>query len=87
MTTGFFWDERCFWHGGGNYAGMLPVGGLVQPMDGGLPESPEATCLSHILGTLGVSCTLCGHKPGRASTACSFKMDNATRLRSGWQAP
>lgn len=41
MTTGFFWDERCFWHGGGNYAGMLPVGGLVQPLQGGLPESPE----------------------------------------------
>ncbi|MBS1303996.1 class II histone deacetylase [Loktanella sp. SALINAS62] len=42
MTTGFFWDERCFWHGGGNYAGILPVGGLVQPMvSGGLPESPE----------------------------------------------
>lgn len=40
--TGFFWDERCFWHGGGNYAGMLPVGGLVQPMLGGLPESPES---------------------------------------------
>ncbi|MEO1640641.1 MAG: class II histone deacetylase [Pseudomonadota bacterium] len=41
MATGFFWDERCFWHGGGNYAGMLPVGGLVQPLDGGLPENPE----------------------------------------------
>ncbi|SFS15968.1 class II histone deacetylase [Yoonia litorea] len=41
MTTGFFWDERCFWHAGGNYAGMLPVGGLVQPLDGGLPENPE----------------------------------------------
>jgi acetoin utilization deacetylase AcuC-like enzyme len=41
MATGFYWDERCFWHGGGNYAGMLPVGGLVQPLDGGLPESPE----------------------------------------------
>lgn len=41
MTTGFFWAERCFWHAGGNYAGMLPVGGLVQPLDGGLPESPE----------------------------------------------
>ncbi|MDX8347584.1 class II histone deacetylase [Cognatiyoonia sp. IB215446] len=41
MTTGFFWDERCFWHGGGNYAGILPVGGLVQPLDGGLPENPE----------------------------------------------
>lgn len=41
MATGFYWDEQCFWHGGGNYAGTLPVGGLVQPLDGGLPESPE----------------------------------------------
>lgn len=42
MSTGFFWDERCFWHSGGNYAGMAPVGGLVQPMAaGGLPENPE----------------------------------------------
>jgi len=39
-TTGFFTDERCFWHGGGNYALTLPVGGFVQP-GGGLPESPE----------------------------------------------
>ena len=41
MTVGFFHDERCLWHSGGNYAGMLPVGGLVQPMVGGLPENPE----------------------------------------------
>jgi acetoin utilization deacetylase AcuC-like enzyme len=42
MTTGFWWDERCFWHSGGNYAFMSPVGGLVQPMaTGGLPENPE----------------------------------------------
>jgi acetoin utilization deacetylase AcuC-like enzyme len=41
MTTAFFWDERCFWHGGGNYAFTLPVGGLVQPLPGGLPENPE----------------------------------------------
>ena len=41
--TGFFWDERCFWHGGGNYAFLSPVGGLVQPLAaGGLPESPES---------------------------------------------
>jgi len=40
MRTGFFWDEHCFWHGGGNYAGLLQVGGLVQP-GGGLPENPE----------------------------------------------
>ena len=40
--TGFFWDERCFWHSGGNYALTAPVGGLVQPLAaGGLPESPE----------------------------------------------
>jgi acetoin utilization deacetylase AcuC-like enzyme len=41
MTTAFFTDERCFWHGGGNYAFTLPVGGLVQPMTAGLPENPE----------------------------------------------
>jgi len=42
MTTGFFWDERCFWHAGGNYAFTVPVGGLVQPLaSGGLPENPE----------------------------------------------
>ena len=43
MTTGFFHDERCFWHGGGHYAFLAPVGGLVQPLaSGGLPESPES---------------------------------------------
>ena len=42
MATGFFWDERCFWHSGGNYMFMAPVGGLVQPpTSGGLPENPE----------------------------------------------
>ena len=41
MRTGFFWNERCFWHSGGNYAATMPVGGLVQPMAGGLPENPE----------------------------------------------
>ncbi len=41
MTTAFFSDELCFWHGGGNYAFTLPVTGLVQPMPGGLPENPE----------------------------------------------
>lgn len=40
--TGFYWDERCFWHGGGNYAFTLPLGGLVQPLAaGGMPENPE----------------------------------------------
>ncbi len=40
--TGFFVDERCFWHSGGNYAFLAPVGGLIQPAAaGGLPENPE----------------------------------------------
>ncbi len=39
--TGFFWDERCFWHSGGNYAFTVPAGGLVQPLASGLPENPE----------------------------------------------
>ena len=41
MKTGFFWDERCFWHAGGDYAFTLPLGGLVQPSMSGLPENPE----------------------------------------------
>ena len=41
MRTSFFWDERCFWHGGGEYAFTLPAGGLVQPLPEGLPENPE----------------------------------------------
>ncbi|MGB0900515.1 class II histone deacetylase [Halocynthiibacter sp.] len=44
--TGFYTDERCFWHTGGQYALTLPVGGpmggIVQPLSaGGLPENPE----------------------------------------------
>ncbi|MER8454245.1 class II histone deacetylase [Mesorhizobium sp. M1428] len=40
--TGFWWDEKCFWHSGGNFAFLMPVGGLVQPPSaGGLPENPE----------------------------------------------
>ncbi|WP_284162524.1 class II histone deacetylase [Frigidibacter sp. SD6-1] len=40
MRTGFFTDERCFWHHGGNYVLTAPAGGHVQP-GGGLPENPE----------------------------------------------
>lgn len=41
MRTGFFHNERCMWHGGGNYALTLPVEGLVQPIPDGYPDSPE----------------------------------------------
>jgi acetoin utilization deacetylase AcuC-like enzyme len=56
MSTAFFWDERCFWHGGGNYAGMFPVGGLVQPLGVGLPENPETKRrLKNLLDVTGLS--------------------------------
>ncbi|MEO0989954.1 MAG: class II histone deacetylase [Pseudomonadota bacterium] len=42
MTTALFWDERCFWHAGGDYVMTVPIDRHVQPMvSGGLPESPE----------------------------------------------
>lgn len=57
MTTGFFWDERCFWHAGGNYAFTLPIGGLVQPLAaGGLPENPETKRrLKNLMDVTGLS--------------------------------
>jgi acetoin utilization deacetylase AcuC-like enzyme len=59
MRTGFYWHESCFWHSGGNYAGILPVGGLVQPMAGGLPESPETKRrLKNLLDVTGLSADL-----------------------------
>ncbi len=67
MTTGFFWDERCFWHSGGNYAFTLPVGGLVQPLAaGGLPESPETKRrLKNLMEATGLvrHLTLCSADP------------------------
>jgi acetoin utilization deacetylase AcuC-like enzyme len=43
MTTGFYWDERCFWHSAGEHALFFPVGGWVQPTaTGGHAESPDS---------------------------------------------
>ena len=41
MRTGFYWDEKCFWHSGGNYALTMQVSDVVQPTPNGLPENPE----------------------------------------------
>lgn len=69
MKTGFFWDETCFWHGGGNYASMMPVGGLVQPMvNGGLPESPESKRrMKNLIDLTGLSGELAMQSAARAS--------------------
>ncbi len=60
MTTGFFWDERTFWHSGGNYALTAPVGGLTQPLAaGGLPENPETKRrLKNLLDVTGLGAEL-----------------------------
>ncbi|MCY6379360.1 class II histone deacetylase [Hoeflea prorocentri] len=55
--TAFLWDERCFWHFGGNYAQLAPVREHVQPMvAGGLPEAPETKRrLKNLLDVTGLS--------------------------------
>ena len=41
--TAFFWNERCFWHSAGNFAFLVPVGGVVEPLNSSsLPETPES---------------------------------------------
>ncbi|MCM5682291.1 class II histone deacetylase [Schlegelella sp. S2-27] len=41
--TAFFSDEKTFWHTGGEYALVLPVGGWVEPATrGGFAESPDS---------------------------------------------
>jgi acetoin utilization deacetylase AcuC-like enzyme len=43
VKTGFYFDEKCFWHSSGLHTGTLPVGGWVQPPSGsGHAESPES---------------------------------------------
>ncbi|WP_417804375.1 class II histone deacetylase [Thalassospira lucentensis] len=58
--TAFYWDETCFWHGGGNYATVIPVGGFVQPLvAGGLPEAPETKRrLKNLIEATGLSSEL-----------------------------
>ncbi|SLN43394.1 class II histone deacetylase [Pseudooctadecabacter jejudonensis] len=81
MTTGFFFDERCFWHGGGNYAGMLPVGGLVQPLDGGLPESPESKRrLKNLIDVTGLSGDLSLRGAAQAGRADLLRVHPASYL-------
>jgi len=69
-STGFFWDERCFWHSGGNYALTMPVGDLVQPLAaGGLPESPETKRrLKNLLDVTGLAAELTCQSAGPATT-------------------
>lgn len=74
--TAFLWDERCFWHFGGNYALLSPVGGLVQPVvAGGLPEAPETKRrLKNLMDVTGLSDELL------LASAPSAVMDDLARV-------
>lgn len=74
--TAFLWDEKCFWHYGGNYALLAPVGGLVQPMvAGGLPEAPETKRrLKNLMDVTGLSDEL------DQSSAASATMEDLRRV-------
>ncbi|MEO0359655.1 MAG: class II histone deacetylase [Pseudomonadota bacterium] len=56
-STAFYFDESCFWHFGGDYASVVKVGGLVQPLiGGGLPENPETKRrLKNLIDVTGLS--------------------------------
>jgi acetoin utilization deacetylase AcuC-like enzyme len=82
MATGFFWDERCFWHSGGNYAYTLPVGGLVQPQaTGGLPENPETKRrLKNLIDVTGLARDLDMRGAGPAGRAALERVHPASYL-------
>lgn len=80
--TGFFLNERCFWHSGGNYARLVPVGGPVQPMvAGGLPEAPESK--RRLRNLLEVSGLLDALEPGSAGPLLSLRHRRGGRSRRG----
>ncbi len=82
MATGFFWDERCFWHAGGSYAYTLPIGGLVQPLAaGGLPENPETKRrLKNLMDVTGLSRELDRRSAPEASSEDLLRVHPAAYL-------
>ena len=82
MTTGFYWDERCFWFSGGNYAFTQPVGGLVQPLAaGGIPESPETKRrLKNLMDVTGLMGSLACNTADEASTQALLRVHTRNYL-------
>ncbi|WP_371155182.1 class II histone deacetylase [Jannaschia sp. 2305UL9-9] len=81
-TTGFYWDERCFWHAGAHYAQLAAVGGLVQPMvSGGLPEAPETKRrLKNLMDVTGLSTELAMSRAPAATRADLLRIHPASYL-------
>ncbi len=84
MTTGFFWDEKCFWHTGGNYAARFQVGGLVQPLAaGGIPENPETKRrLKNLMDVTGLMDDLDGRSAPPASRDDLLRVHPETYLKA-----
>lgn len=70
------------WHAGGNYAGTLPFGGLVQPLAaGGLPESPETKRrLKNLMDVTGLTRDLVVQSAEMASRADLLRVHPAAYL-------
>ena len=84
MTTGFYWDERCFWFSGGNYAFTMPVGGLVQPLaSGGIPESPETKRrLKNLMDVTGLTQELTSKNADEASKKALLRVHTAEYIKT-----
>lgn len=82
--TGFFWDEKCFWHSGGNYALTMPVGDFVQPLAaGGLPENPETKRrLKNLIDVSGLLAELEAQSAPAASTEELARVHPKTFLKT-----
>ncbi len=87
MRTGFFHDERCLWHFGGNYASVVRVGGLVQPMvAGGLPENPETKRrLRNLIDVTGLAAEL-DIRSAPAATAEDLRRIHPAEYLAGFKA-
>lgn len=82
--TGFFWDEKCFWHAGGDFALTVPLGGLVQPLAaGGLPENPETKRrLKNLLDVTGLTRELHNSSAPEATWTDLLRVHPDTFLRT-----
>ena len=76
MKTGFYFDEKCFWHSTGLHTGTLPVGGWVQPPSGsGHAESPESKRrLKNLMDVSGLTAALDVH------SAAAVTLDDMLRI-------
>lgn len=83
-NTGFFHDERCFWHSTGLHATTLPVGGWVQPPAGsGHAESAETKRrLKNLMDVAGLTARLQQHSASPVSEEDMLRIHSPAYLQA-----